>query len=101
MDESRADLDSQIVETVNSSIIARISLELQGSLREIGEGLKTKVDFQSAGRDRKTGGTRIDKMASKWPKSSKETDNLIGNIINGLTEPILSDRDYDKRLPFR
>ena len=85
LDESRMELDSQIVETMNSAIMARISPELQCSNRELGEGLRTKMDIQSAGRDRKTGGTRIDKMASKWPKSSKETDNLIGNIRNGLT----------------
>ena len=57
---------SQIVETVNSAIIEKIILipELRGSVEELEEGLRTKVDLQSVGLDRNSGGTRNAEMTS-------------------------------------
>ena len=84
------ELNSQIVQTVNSAFMEKINPELQGSIGELGIGLRTKVDLQSAGLDRNIEG---DKMTSNWPKSGKETDNLNRNIKEGPSNQ--SDRDYD------
>ena len=85
------ELNAQIVEAVISAVMEKIIPELQGSIGELGRKLRTKVDFQSAGLDRKTGGTQTDKMTSKWPTSSMEADNLIRNTTDGPSEPNLSD----------
>ena len=63
MEKLRMELISQRVETMNYAMMEKIFPALQVSFGELEIGLRKKVDLQSAGLDRNTGGTRTDKMA--------------------------------------
>ena len=75
---------------MNSAITKKVILGLQESIETLEDGVLAKMDLQSAGLDKNTGGTDIGKLASKLPKSSRNANKLERNVSDSSLEPIRS-----------
>ena len=74
LDEIKRRLDSQILTAIIINITAiteKVILWLQGSIETLENRITARLDLQSAGLDRNTGGTDMGKVASKLTKTKK------------------------------
>ena len=74
LDEIKRRLDSQILTAIIINITAiteKVILWLQESIETLENRITARLDLQSAGLDRNTGGTDMGKVASKLTKTKK------------------------------